>query len=131
MSELNIDIVSLFSVFTRAWSLHSSSKWTKENPAKGQCGVTSLVIHDLLGGDIVKTPAAGGWHFYNRINDEYHDLTASQFDQPILYQHIPSSRSEAFQDTNAQQYVYLKEQVKINLLHKWGEVSESCSYYPR
>ncbi|AQX54789.1 hypothetical protein BC359_11055 [Priestia flexa] len=112
MNELNIDIASLFSVFTRAWSLHSSSKWTKENPAKGQCGVTSLVIHDLFGGDIVKTPAAEGWHFYNRINDEYYDLTASQFYKPITYQHIPSSRSEAFQDTNPQQYTYLKQQVE-------------------
>jgi len=34
----------------RSWSLESSSKWTRENPANGQCGVTALVVNDLLGG---------------------------------------------------------------------------------
>jgi hypothetical protein len=40
----------------KSWSINSSSKWTKDNPAKGQCGVTALVVNDLLGGLIRKTP---------------------------------------------------------------------------
>ena len=31
----------------KAWSSQSSSKWSKDNPANGQCGVTSLVVHDF------------------------------------------------------------------------------------
>lgn len=34
-------------VLRKSWSIHSSTKWTSANPAKGQCGVTALVIHDL------------------------------------------------------------------------------------
>ncbi|WP_434095354.1 YunG family protein [Streptomyces flaveolus] len=29
------------------------SGWSPENPARGQCGVTALVVNDLLGGDPV------------------------------------------------------------------------------
>lgn len=47
----------------QSWSLQSSSKWTKDNPAKGQCGVTALVVNDLFGGEIMKTKLPGGWHF--------------------------------------------------------------------
>ncbi|HEV7975357.1 YunG family protein [Amycolatopsis sp.] len=27
--------------------------WRADNPARGQCGVTALVLHDLLGGDLL------------------------------------------------------------------------------
>ncbi len=39
----------------KSWSIQSSSKWSVDNPAKGQCGVTSLVVQDILGGEIRKT----------------------------------------------------------------------------
>lgn len=29
----------------KSWSLQSSSKWSAENPSKGQCGVTTLVLN--------------------------------------------------------------------------------------
>ena len=31
----------------KSWSLESSSEWSKANPAKGQYGVTALVVNDL------------------------------------------------------------------------------------
>jgi hypothetical protein len=98
-------------VLCKAWFLSSSSLWTEENPARGQCGVTALVVNDLCGGEILKTETPGGWHFYNRLDGERIDFTASQFGAPIHYADIPSSREEAFADTNAEQYGYLKEQV--------------------
>ncbi|NGQ96020.1 hypothetical protein G3578_12715 [Brevibacillus sp. SYP-B805] len=98
-------------VLYQAWSLSSSSLWTEENPARGQCGVTALVVHDWWGGEILKTETPGGWHFYNRLDGERIDFTASQFSAPIRYADIPSSREEAFADTNAEQYGYLKERV--------------------
>ena len=48
-----------------AWSLESSRSWTEANPAKGQCIVTSLVVEDLFGGEILKTATKGGTHFYH------------------------------------------------------------------
>ncbi|PZN12624.1 MAG: hypothetical protein DIU69_02970 [Bacillota bacterium] len=46
----------LLEIFRQCWSKDTSSKYTPENPARGQCGVTALVANDLLGGEILKTP---------------------------------------------------------------------------
>jgi hypothetical protein len=101
----------LLEILFECWSEQSSTKYTPENPARGQCGVTALVVNDLLGGEILKTPLPEGWHFYNRIDGKRFDFTASQFSNPIIYTDIPSNREEAFADTNAEQYRYLKEAV--------------------
>ncbi|WCO62333.1 YunG family protein [Bacillus licheniformis] len=68
----------------KSWSSDSSSKWSKDNPAKGQCGVTALVVNDILGGEIKKTKLPEGWHFYNFVNGKRYDLTVSQFKEDIL-----------------------------------------------
>ena len=47
----------------KAWSLSTASKWTASNPASGQCNVTSLLIHELFGGELLKTPLPAGDHF--------------------------------------------------------------------
>ncbi|MGG4490411.1 YunG family protein [Metabacillus idriensis] len=91
----------------QTWSLKSSSKWSIDNPSKGQCGVTSLVVNDILGGEIRKTPLAEGWHFYNMIYHTRYDFSESQFSESISYEDIPSNRKEAFTDTNINQYNYL------------------------
>ncbi|WP_442869892.1 YunG family protein [Bradyrhizobium sp. CCBAU 45389] len=79
----------------KAWSLSTASQWTADNPAAGQCNVTSLLIHELFGGDLLKTPLPAGDHFYNWIEGKRHDFTASQFDQPIVYMDLPTSRADA------------------------------------
>lgn len=101
-----------------SWSINSSSKWTKSNPARGQCGVTALVVNDVMGGEISKTMVAEGWHFYNEINEKRYDFTASQFNEEIVYMDFPSNREEAFLDTNQKQYDYLKQSVKKHLLDR-------------
>ncbi|WP_117208367.1 YunG family protein [Allorhizocola rhizosphaerae] len=60
--------------------------WSPDNPSRGQCGVTALVLHDLLGGDLVVGEvryASGdrqGWHTWNRLPDgTFVDLTRQQF----------------------------------------------------
>ena len=83
----NIDktIEELLNLLFKSWSKESSSKWSKENPANGQCGVTSLVVYDLLGGEIIKTKLEDSWHFYNRIDGAYYDFTESQFNENPIY----------------------------------------------
>ncbi|WP_231893363.1 YunG family protein [Rossellomorea aquimaris] len=105
-------IEKLLLILSKSWSTESSSKWSHNNPAKGQCGVTTLVINDILGGEIRKTKLSAGWHFYNIINGSRYDFTASQFNENIKYMDILSTREEAFSDTNQKQYVYLKESVQ-------------------
>ncbi|PFA63066.1 hypothetical protein CN378_18705 [Bacillus sp. AFS015802] len=106
-----MNINQLGEALERSWSLKTSSKWTADNPAKGQCGVTSLVVNDLLGGEIYKTLLPEGWHFYNRIDRIRQDFTASQFNETIQYGDVLSNRDEAFQDTNLNQYTELKRTV--------------------
>lgn len=87
-----------------AWSSGTSSLWTERSPARGQCGVTALVINDHLGGEILKTPVGHAWHFYNRVDGRALDLTSEQFTEPIEYLDVVSSREEAFADTDGEKY---------------------------
>ena len=60
--------------------------WTPTNPARGQCGVTALVVHDLLGGqllvaEVVRSDGTRqGIHWWNRLSAGVEvDLTREQF----------------------------------------------------
>jgi hypothetical protein len=105
---------ALFERLKIAWSKESSDSWSAENPAKGQCSVTSLVVHDLFGGDILKTKTRGGTHFYNSINGVRWDLTISQFDYPIPFEDRSSSRDEAMADTSQDKYDALRSKLGIS-----------------
>ena len=67
---------------THAWSRETAVQWTAENPASGQCNVTAAVVHDLFGGELLRTPLPGVMHYYNRIDGRRVDLTDSQFTAP-------------------------------------------------
>jgi hypothetical protein len=99
----------------RSWSLASSTFWTPENPAAGQCGVSALVLNDRFGGEILKTPIGERWHFYNLIDGRRCDVTREQFDSPPDYLDLPSSREEALADTNDSQYAHLSRRFAAEL----------------
>ena len=64
---------------------HDLANWRAENPARGQCGTTALVVQDLLGGQLImgEVHVDGvkvGHHWWNRLPDgSTVDLTAEQF----------------------------------------------------
>ena len=97
------------------WSAETSPGWRSDNPARGQCDVTALVVQALLGGEILKTPLPEGWQFYNRIAGIRHDLTAAQFATPPDYHDLPSSRTEALARTRPEQLRILTERVSAAL----------------
>lgn len=105
-------LAQLPSILRASWSPETSSQWLPDNPARGQCNVTCLVVQDLYGGDILKTELPNGWHFYNRIAGERHDFTASQFDAPPAYADVASTRQEALDGTAEECYLALKERVE-------------------
>jgi hypothetical protein len=85
-----IDLETLRPILRAAWGLdtcdpHDEGDWHPGNPARGQCGVTALIIQDLLGGDLILGEVfAGetktGYHYWNRLPDGREvDLTAGQF----------------------------------------------------
>ncbi|CUT10220.1 hypothetical protein BF49_1300 [Bradyrhizobium sp.] len=92
---MSFDPDEVRSALRKAWSLATASQWTASNPAAGQCNVTSLLIHELFGGEVLRTPLPAGDHFYNRIKGQRYDFTASQFDQPIAYKDSSASRADA------------------------------------
>lgn len=60
--------------------------WSPDNPSRGQCGVTALVLHDHLGGDLLVAEvlrddgSRQGFHTWNRLPDGTEvDLTREQF----------------------------------------------------
>ena len=103
-------------VLRRSWSLKTSPQWLPENPARGQCNVTALVVWDRFGGEILKTPVGNDWHFYNRVAGTVYDLTAEQFAVPPAYLDIPSTRDEALAGTALDRYQALAAHVGQALL---------------
>lgn len=106
--------IQLYRALRHAWSAASASppeSWSADNPAKNHCSVTALIVQDHFGGDILTTRTTGGTHFYNRIGDTRWDLTVSQFDEPIPFDDMPSSREAAMRDTTAEKYRLVKERL--------------------
>ncbi len=104
----------------RSWSRATSSGWLAENPARGQCNVTALLLHELFGAEILKTPLPEGDHFYNRLNGERLDLTDSQFDAPIVYVDLASSREEALSGTSPAKFEALRAAFLAQVLRLAG-----------
>jgi len=98
----------------KAWSPSTASQWTASNPAAGQCNVTSLLIHDMFGGELLKTPLPAGDHFYNRIEGKRYDFTASQFDASIDYLDLPASRADAERGATGPQLADLKSAFRLH-----------------
>ncbi len=61
------------------------SRWTEDNPARDQCGVTAMVLHDLLGGELLRGEVhvdgkRVDYHWWNRLGAGVEiDLTREQF----------------------------------------------------
>lgn len=60
-------------------------RWNGDNPARDQCGVTAMVLNDLLGGDLVRGEVhvdgqRVDYHWWNRLSTGIEiDLTREQF----------------------------------------------------
>lgn len=60
--------------------------WNPDNPARDQCGVTALVVNDLLGGELIRGEVLVDgvrvdYHWWNRLGMGIEiDLTREQFE---------------------------------------------------
>jgi hypothetical protein len=80
---------------TLAWE--NNSPPPKNISAKGQDKEVSLLIHDIFGAEILKTPEKKGWHFYNRMDGERMDFSNTEEEkQPedSPFEDIPSTPEE-------------------------------------
>lgn len=80
----------LVDALRRAWGPDTCApedreRWTPENPATGQCITVALVVHDALGGTLVRAEVHHegrliDYHWWNRLpGGEELDLTREQF----------------------------------------------------
>jgi hypothetical protein len=105
----------LASAIRAAWSCDTAKQWTPDNPAAGQCNVTSIVLQELAGGEILKTRIGEDWHFDNRVGADRLDLTAGQFTEPVAYDDVPTTAQEAFDGVTVNEYQAMKQAVMRSL----------------
>jgi len=85
-----LTLVEIERAIRSAWCPETSDdpdEWGHANPARGQCGVTALVVRDYLGGDLLIAPvipadgrAPTERHCWNRLPSGIEvDLTFEQF----------------------------------------------------
>jgi hypothetical protein len=99
----------------KSWSMDTAKQWSKERPAAGQCNVTALLVHDLFGGELLKTGLPEGDHFYNRIDGVRFDFTDSQFKTPIMYADIITTRTDAERGVTSAELLALRTAFKRHL----------------
>lgn len=54
--------------------------WNANLPVRGQCAVTALLVHDVIGGEILRADVDGSGHYWNAVSWAGEiDLTRAQF----------------------------------------------------
>jgi hypothetical protein len=80
----------LETLLLKYWDHETShdSNWTPGNPSLGQCAITSLVIQEILGGEIARIVTSNLSHYFNVIAGNIYDFTEDQFEyKPSYYPH--------------------------------------------
>lgn len=136
--ERPLTLTGLESAIRASWSLETCDpidqpSWTPDEPSLGHCAVTALVVHDLLGGELLEAEvdhADGshqGFHYWNRFVGVDVDLTRRQFARgevvlaPHLIERLPSVPWLA-----QEQYVIFRDRVHAALQAQAGG-AESAS----
>ncbi|MER7751004.1 hypothetical protein [Kitasatospora sp. NPDC097643] len=95
--------------------------WRPDNPARGQCGVTALVVHDLLGGELMMGEVHVGGvrtdlHWWNRFATGIEiDLTREQFGPDELVSPGRPVARPARPGRLQAQYELLRDRVAVEL----------------
>jgi hypothetical protein len=110
-----------------SWSLETcdpidAAQWTPDNPSRGQCAVSALVVHDFFGGELLEAEvlfddgSRQGFHYWNRLPSGDVDLTSEQFteheivQEPRTVDRLPDAPWRAHE-----QYLLFRERVRAAL----------------
>lgn len=111
-----MNIQELQSNLKKSWSKETCyepqrSMWSKDNPSLGQCFVTTLIVNDYFGGEILKAKSSSGIsHYWNRLNGEDVDFTRSQFSNDEIFSEIVIVAREDLEEN--ERYEALKARVE-------------------
>lgn len=122
---------TLVKALQNSWSAETSydaNDWSSENKARGQCVVSSLVVQDYFGGDLIRYEVSEGplreTHYMNKLDDgTIIDTTNSQYVTPVGMRLKPANldgftslREKRLEDAStADRYELLKKRVAIYL----------------
>jgi hypothetical protein len=108
MERVTFTLTQLEQAIRESWSLETAdpdNDWTPENPSAGQCDITSLVVHDLLGGELLGADVHLDGdrveaHMWNRLPTSLEvDLTREQFTRgQVVGEGVARPRTEAIAD---------------------------------
>lgn len=120
-------IQQLLVALQNSWSQETSftpDEWSPQNPARGQCLVSTLILQDYLGGDLrrydIKAENFEETHYCNVLpGGATLDATAAQYAQPVQLTVTPinlksytTARERYLVDPDTQiKYGLLKERV--------------------
>jgi len=82
-----IDRTLIVDAIEQSWSKDTSAvpdEWNADNPSRGQCDVSSFVLWELAGGNLVLAEVfidgeRSEHHYWNRLDSGDIDLTRGQF----------------------------------------------------
>jgi hypothetical protein len=129
--SVTFTLAQLEEAIRAAWSEDTASEdnedWTPDNPSRGQCDITTLVVHDLLGGEVLAADVFLDGerveaHMWNRLPSGLEvDLTREQFRLgQALGRPTVRNRPATFEPTHPryhryEQYLVLSERVRAAL----------------
>jgi hypothetical protein len=134
------DLPAIVDAFRRHWSIDTCdpfdvADWNEANPARGQCGSTSLVLHEILGGDLLIAEVMfddgrrQGFHYWNRLpSGQETDLTREQFaahehvQQPVNAERLTRRPRRA-----PERYETLRHAVMLDLALTDGDLALACA----
>lgn len=82
---------------------------TLKIPAIDQDSLISHLVHDVFGGEILKTHRKRGWHFYNRVDGLRIDFSKSEIGNPSKekkFEDIPATPEETSACFEKEQYSF-------------------------
>ena len=124
-----INKLDLELILKNSWTRETSfdpENWTPDNPARGQCAVTALIINDYFGGEIIWANAVLPKgreisHYFNKIDGIEKDFTRVQFPEKTA---IPKGIPKTKEYSSTREYLlsYPTTQKRYELLkHKVQE----------
>ena len=117
-----MDIASLKKLLLLSWCAETAyGKWHPRCPSLNQCAVTSLIVQDYFGGQLLRRKMTNrSLHFLNRLPGGIEiDLSEDQLRfikaKPILYETIVRTRSSLLRHIGVKKrYLLLKAKVEAN-----------------
>jgi hypothetical protein len=124
-----VTLAELEQAIRASWSRDTSDDddWSPENAGRGQCDITSLVVHDFLGGellgaDVYRDGERIEGHMWNRLSSGIEvDLTRDQFKRgEVIGDPVVRPRPAEIEPTHPRYhryrtYLVLSERVRARL----------------